>query len=59
MDKKVLEMRLKSLENLKENHTQDIVELDFVIEGLKKIIEKMPNEVEKIEEVQENQEKQI
>ena len=45
MDKTKLEARLKSLEALKESHEQDINELIFCIEGLKKQISEMPNEV--------------
>jgi len=38
MDKEVLEKRLVDLEKMKENHEQDVKELSFVIEGLKKQI---------------------
>jgi uncharacterized coiled-coil protein SlyX len=38
MDKKELEERLKGLEKLKASHEQDIVELSFVIDGLKDLI---------------------
>ena len=38
MDKEVLEKRLVDLEKMKENHVQDVQELSFVIDGLKKQI---------------------
>jgi len=40
MDKKQLEERLNQLIKLKENHEQDIIELNFVIAGLQKQLEK-------------------
>jgi len=44
MDKKTLQQRIKNLETLKENHLQDIKEVDYVLEGLRKDVEKMPDE---------------
>jgi len=48
MDKKTLQQRLKNLETLKDNHTQDIVELEIVIAGLGKQIEAIPDDEEKL-----------
>ena len=39
MDKKELEDRLTKLELMLANHLQDVAELSYVIEGLKKQIE--------------------
>jgi len=39
MDKDELVKRLESLEKMKANHLQDVAELTYVIEGLKKQIE--------------------
>ena len=38
MNKKQLEQRLKDLEKLKENHTQDLKEISWAIKGLTKQI---------------------
>ena len=43
MDKKELETRLNNLLVIRENHKQDIEELTFVIDGLKKKISAIPN----------------
>ena len=44
MDKEKLKIRLQNLKTLKENHEQDIVELDLVIDGITKQIEDMPED---------------
>jgi len=49
MDKKTLQERLKNLETLKDNHTQDIHEIDYVMEGMQKQIKAMPDEPEEKE----------
>lgn len=46
MDKKTLQQRLKNLEQLKANHGQDMLEIDYVMAGMVKQIEAMPDEPE-------------
>jgi hypothetical protein len=46
MDRKTLEQRIKNLEQIKENHIQDNLEIDYVLAGMKKQLDKMPKEPE-------------
>ena len=52
MDKKTLQQRLKNLETLKDQHLQDIIEIDFVIAGMKPQIDAMPDDEENTENKQ-------
>jgi len=46
MNKKQLEVRLINLKQLKSQHNQDILELEYCIDGLTKQLEAMPDDPE-------------
>ena len=49
MNKKQLEARLINLRQLREQHLQDVMEINFCIVGLDKQVSEMPDEEEKAE----------
>ena len=51
MDKEKLEKRLNTLLEMKESHTQDLLEIQYTIEGIRKQIDL----IEEIEEVEEQE----